>query len=530
MSKKGQDLAAVVGNEIACPVCLEIFHDPKCLPTCAHNVCVKCLSNIVKRNPRKTKVQCPECRKKSQIPPSGVAGFPTNHLLKRLVDNSPLKKERSAFSEVVQKFKEEMKEINKEFENFKAIHTSVVEENKLKIREEIKLEAKRLAKKIEAEEKKLLSQVDARFKEMAAKDPFELKYAEVKQLSSKATNFLENGDKIKDESDWKEFQRLKSKFESDYQASLQNLKAEVSKLRSLHGVTSVKFTTGKVDQSGKILGALSLTTTETAKPKPGNTVKPGHVIRHIDTDFIPTAVTISPLTGEIAVLDGEKKHVHVFTPTGDPHKQFEVQYGDLKEIVYSKNNDIIVLNQEKNRLLHFDKDGAFIRKFIQAPNASVKFQKMTIDVEGDYIITALSETAGPSVIVYSPERCKKSAFTSDHFKGRKLLAVHHKDNFFVSDDTSALKVFDNKGKFLREMTNLGDESTKLVTVVADAVHDNLVCGSNKNTILVVKPDGRVISTFPLGGNLNAIALSKGCDSLVACFHEKKFFQILSHRE
>ena len=92
MAKKSGDLAAFVGNEIACPVCLEIFNDPKCLPTCAHNVCVKCLHNIVRRNPRKTKVQCPECRKKSQIPPSGVAGFPTNHLLKpwdSIVTSSP---------------------------------------------------------------------------------------------------------------------------------------------------------------------------------------------------------------------------------------------------------------------------------------------------------------------------------------------------------------------------------------------------------------------------------------------------------
>ena len=529
MAKKSADLAAFVGNEIACPVCLEIFNDPKCLPNCAHNVCVKCLGNIVRRNPRKTTIQCPECRKKSQIPPSGVAGFPTNHLLKRLIDNSPLKKERKAFSEAVEKRREEMTEINRDFEKLKEVHSNVVEESKKKMKDQVKSEAKRLAKKIEAEEKKLLSQVDASFKEMATKDPFELKYTEVKQLCSKVSTSLENANKVEDESDWKEFERLKTTFENECQASLQNLRAEVSNLRSVHGITNVKFVVAKVDKSGKILGELSQDVPNKPKPQSGNTAKLGRVIRHIDIEFVPTALTVSPLTGEIAVLDAQNKHVHVFTSAGDAHKHFDVKYGDLKEIAYSKNNDIVVLNQEKNRLLHFDKDGAFIRKFIQAPNASVKFQKMSIDVEGRYVLTTLSES-GPAVIVYDSERGQKWAFSSDHFKGNNLLAVHHNDNFFVSDGTSALKQFDHKGNFLREMANLGDSSTKLVSLALDAVHDSLVCGSNKNTILVVKPDGRVVSTFPMGGSLNAIALCKGCDSLVACFQGKKFIQILSHRE
>ena len=36
-------LAEFVGNEIDCPVCLEVFDEPKCLPNCAHNVCVNVL-------------------------------------------------------------------------------------------------------------------------------------------------------------------------------------------------------------------------------------------------------------------------------------------------------------------------------------------------------------------------------------------------------------------------------------------------------------------------------------------------------
>ena len=128
--------------------------------------------------------------------------------------------------------------------------------------------------------------------------------------------------------------------------------------------------------------------------------KTGSVIRHIDTEFVPTAVTVSPVSGEIAFLQAENKLVHIFTPAGDPHKQFEIHHGDLKEIAYSKNNDIAVLFQEKNQLFHFYKDGVFTRNFIPAPNASVRFQRVTIDVEGRCVLTSLSDSSGPGIIVY----------------------------------------------------------------------------------------------------------------------------------
>lgn len=70
-------------------------------------------------------MQCPECRKKSQIPPSGVAAFPTNHLLKRLIENSPIQKERRAFGEAVQRWREQMNEISRDFEKLKEVHAKV---------------------------------------------------------------------------------------------------------------------------------------------------------------------------------------------------------------------------------------------------------------------------------------------------------------------------------------------------------------------------------------------------------------------
>ncbi|KAL9984615.1 hypothetical protein ACROYT_G006928, partial [Oculina patagonica] len=533
MASKGKSadhFAEFVGNEIACPVCLEIFDDPKCLPNCAHNVCVKCLENLAKRNRKQRTIQCPECRVKSTIPASGVRGFPTNHLLKRLIDNSPEKKERRAFSEALKQYREQINGMREEFQTLATLRSNVIEGSKKKMKDQIKAETKRLTKVIEAEQKKLLSQVDEMFGENSAKNQFGKKYGEVKQLYAKVSTSLETADKIAEEHDWKKFQKSKDIFEEQFQDNFKTLGATVGNLRSLQWTTGAKFTPGNMPKSGKILGEISCSAPNEGSFQPVNSPRNGRVIRHIDTDFVPTALTVSPVTGEIAVLDAENKRVHVFTPAGDKDKQFDIKSGDLKEIAYSKNNDIVVLNQEKNRLLHFDKDGAFIHKFVQAPNRSVRFQKMAMDVDGRYVLTSKNDTSGPGIVVYDAERCHRLAFTSDHFRGNNLAAVHYKDKYFVADCTSTIKIFDNKGKFLQETTYLGGKSTKLLSLAVDSVRDSLVCSSDKNTILVVKTDGRVVTTIPMGGHLNAVAMSKGCNSLVACFHEKKFIQILSHKE
>ena len=520
-------LAEFVGNEIDCPVCLEVFDEPKCLPNCAHNVCVKCLGNLAKRNRKKRIIQCPECRVKSTIPPSGVTGFPTNHLLKRLIENSPERKERRAFSEALKQYREEIKGMREQFEELTRLRSNVIEGSKRKMKDQIKAEAKRRTKMIEEEQKKLLSQVDEAFGEKATKNQFEKKYDEVKQLYAKVSTSLETADKITDEHDWKTFQKSKDIFDEQFQGNFKTLGSTVANLRGLQYTTCAKFNPGNLSKSGKILGEISCDETQ---PDNSTCMSNGRVIRHVDTDFVPTTLTVSPLTGEIAVLDAERRHIHVFTSAGDHHKQFDIKYGDLKEIAYTNNNDIVVLNQEKNRLLHFDKDGAFIHKFVQAPNASVRFQKMAMGGDGRYILTSSSDTSGPGVVVYDAERRHKLAFTSGHFKGNNLAAVHHKDKFYVADCTSTIKIFDNKGKFLQETKSLGGKTIKLLSMAVDSQHENLVCASDKNTVLVVKTDGSVVTTFPMGGSLNAIALSKGCKSLVACFHEKKFFQILSHKE
>ena len=527
-------LADFVGTEIHCPVCLEVFDDPKCLPNCAHNVCVTCLGNLARRTRKKSTVECPECRTKSTVPLSGVTGFPTNHLLKRLVENSPEHRGRRAFDKALECYREQREKIKEEFQTLTTFRRILFEESKKEMKDQIKLEAKRVRKVIDKEERKLLSQADEIYNEKSDQSQFGKKLEEVRQLNGKVLTSLEGADKVKEERDWKKFQKSREIFEKQFQDSLKTLEASIENLSSMQWTATAKFNAGNLDKSSKILGLISCDPCKKAASGPAIALGDDEVIRVIDTDFVPTALSVSPHTGEIAVLDAENNCVHIFNATGDHQKQFEIKYGDLKEITYSKNDDIVVLNQEKNRLLHFDKDGAFIHKFVQSPNRSVRFQKVTTGGDGCYVLTTLTDD-GPGVVVYDSERCHKLAFTSSHFQGNTLAAVHHKDKYYVTDCSSTIKIFDKKGKFLQETKNLGDSSkspSKLYLVAVDDAHDCLVCVSkqnNQNTILAVKTDGSIVSKTPIGGSLNSIAMSKGFDSLVATFHEKKCIQVLPHK-
>ena len=71
-------------SEVTCPLCLEIFTNPKKLP-CDHVYCRACLHGLALRSITGT-ISCPECRMDIHIPGNGVADFPTPHQVNRLLE------------------------------------------------------------------------------------------------------------------------------------------------------------------------------------------------------------------------------------------------------------------------------------------------------------------------------------------------------------------------------------------------------------------------------------------------------------
>lgn len=64
--------------DIECPVCLEIFHDPKILP-CGHSICAKCIDTMKAGS---AVIQCPKCRLEVEVT---AKGFASNYDLKNLI-------------------------------------------------------------------------------------------------------------------------------------------------------------------------------------------------------------------------------------------------------------------------------------------------------------------------------------------------------------------------------------------------------------------------------------------------------------
>ena len=67
-------------HEITCPVCQDIFQEPKILP-CFHYYCKRCVLQLAARE---QPFPCPECRGDTLLPPTGAEGLPTAFFLNRM--------------------------------------------------------------------------------------------------------------------------------------------------------------------------------------------------------------------------------------------------------------------------------------------------------------------------------------------------------------------------------------------------------------------------------------------------------------
>ena len=70
--------------EVSCPLCLEVFTDPRRLP-CDHVYCRECLRGMAVRSTTGS-ICCPECRKDAIVPNYNIANFPASLAIVRLVD------------------------------------------------------------------------------------------------------------------------------------------------------------------------------------------------------------------------------------------------------------------------------------------------------------------------------------------------------------------------------------------------------------------------------------------------------------
>ena len=73
-------------EEVSCPVCTNIYTDPKHLP-CLHSFCLQCLKHWHRSSHGRDTIRCPKCQVLSKVPDSGdLKDLPTSFYLNGLID------------------------------------------------------------------------------------------------------------------------------------------------------------------------------------------------------------------------------------------------------------------------------------------------------------------------------------------------------------------------------------------------------------------------------------------------------------
>ena len=79
------ETSKVLEKHITCPVCLEVFKEPKTL-SCLHTYCRECVNKLIQARATYGDIQCPECRGVVPVYEKDADKFPTSFLMNSLID------------------------------------------------------------------------------------------------------------------------------------------------------------------------------------------------------------------------------------------------------------------------------------------------------------------------------------------------------------------------------------------------------------------------------------------------------------
>lgn len=558
------DVVAAVEHEISCPVCLDDFEEPKCLPNCAHNVCQHCLEGMVKK--RQSSIECPVCRIESAIPNGGVAAFPKNHLLVRLIERTPGRKEKEAIKEALKNCKGKLEGAEtalKEMEDRYETSRSQAEQ----IKQKIQSMAESVVTMVREQETKMLSEIDQKLSQNRNEGTFEMHKSNTSGLCENASSCIQTVEDILQNGVVSDLKDLKEALIEELNEFSESLESRMFWANcefthpfdvSLANIESVD----KFIQEKCLLGNLTINTDSASVPEDIPTASGfsglciatpvmqksvdyslcGSLIQIVDSsscgvaNFTPFSVAVSRSSGHFVALDEEMKHVHIFNEEGEPLKKFRIMYGDLWDIGVSNENEIVVLNRESNRVLHYDMNGNFRKKFVTVPKENVKFTSLTVDIHGRFIISSCpcyeetQDDAMPNILVYNPSGKLTLSFGDERLSSPEK-AVFLNGKFFVVDcGNECIMVFDKSGHFLEE---IGKGHLKRPgSIAADYSNGSLaVSDRGTSTIQIFSQDGRLLHCFGTEHIPLQVSFTKNYENLLVCFEiddGKKNIQMLTY--
>ena len=529
---KLEEFHTFLEDECCCPICLDEFIEPKSLSNCLHNVCENCLKKMCRSDPYSFTIQCPVCREVSRLPSGGVSAMPTNKLLVRLIEKAPGRQEKLAIKKALEETKRKVLDMKQNLEGVESVHSRKTELAK-HIRVEIVLTAENLIAKIQEQKKRLLAKVEE-YSSVADETEFLKKKGEMGGTLERATKCVEVVEEIlrignpAELIEMKEtvllqlkefnslnfgiyvdFDSVEAEFESN--SELEDLleKKGIGQLhlQSKFGAASADFDFNQASACGGACG--------------GDTKKRGTLIDTLnasdfgESEFTPFAVAVSQSTGDIAILSENRRKVFVLNETGQKVCTAQIQYGDLHDVAFSRDGDLIVVNYESSRLLHYGgKDGLFKRKRVEPSGSDIKFKLVSVDVDGRLVVSCDEEDADDqgSVQVYDHNRNFLFSFGEGDLAGAGK-AVFHDGEFFVADG-DCIKVFDHNGVFTRQFGDFFDTSGLDI----DQINENiLISDHDDNTMYIYELDGTFVAKWETSASPTSLALTKTGKIYVTCW-------------
>ena len=486
------------------------------------------------------------------IPNGGVAAFPTNHLLVRLIEQTPGHKEKKRINEAVKKCEEKVegaKTAIKDLED--RFETAKIEDEKTM--QEIKSLAEIVLTKMREQEQEMLFQTKNR--QTRKQKLIQTLKSDTMKLCENASGCIQTVKCILQNFESKNLKDVSCVSVEELNEFTKSLEMQILKANcefsQQFGVEPVRTDTVRkfiedecllgmlvmvVDRPPDIAVSASVPSVSEATPSPGGIdfTRCGSLIQTIDSSscgiaqFIPFSVDASRNSGHIVVLDEERKWIHIFDEEGEPLNKFRIKFGDLWDVAVSSENEIVVVNRESNHLLHYDMNGNFKKKFLTAAKENVKFSSLSIDIHGRFIISSCycndtddDDDVTSCILVYSPSGNLTSSFGEE-----KLLApgkaVFLNDKFFVTDSyLKGVVVFDKRGIFL-ETFGVG-QLEEPDGIAADHSNRNLVvCDREKKAIYIYSETGHLLHHFRTVHIPLQVAFTKTYDKLLICFNDNHF--------
>lgn len=544
------NLTRVLNEELSCPVCLEELKEPKCLPTCAHNVCKACLENMARSDPEI--VRCPTCRRVSQVPPGGVNSLPTNNVLIKFLEITPGRQERLD----IQKSLEKSKPVVQEMEKRLAILDRALEDLQVdwkKAKDDIHLTANISVELIRSQESTFCEEVEDFYSKK--QKTLQNQRQNLGSLMGNSSACLDTADGVLVKGDVQELTEMsKVLIEQLQEISLMNFE-DADELKQRCGeqleffpnhdlqISVEKQCIGQVRRkiSERKLPSLSAARASSDVDTIGRVIKK---IGHKGTrkgNFKNPGGVASNAQGEIAVTDYFNNRVEIFDEDGKFLFKFgkkgsgEGQFLGPTGITYTRTNKIVVLDSRNFRVQIFDKTGHFLMNFGKRGSNQGEFgwaEGVSVD-ENDNIIVTDTENNRVQIFLLDGTFVRQFGGRGTEGFDTPLGTVYHKEEFYTSDKgNNCIKVFDGNGEYVRQFGRVGPGTGDFRCprgIAVDRLNDCiLVCDSENNCVHVFNLDGTYLVNFATKKTPVGIDLLKGKKVVVSSYYGH-CVQILSYR-